>query len=83
MACPSASLTQARDTFRSVISECEPGIKYRSRMMVTGAGPVTLLGKADTDIAFLSLPMLAKGLGSRQEEASCKLSQPADGDRGR
>ncbi len=70
-------LTQARDTFRLVIAEYEPGVSYRTRLMVTGAGPVTLLGKVDTDIAFLSLPMLATGLDTaKKKRLASFLSRP-------
>ena len=70
-------LTQARDTFRSVIAAEEPDVSYRTRMMVTGAGAVTLLGKSDTDIAFLSLPMLATRLDTaKKKRLAAFLSRP-------
>ena len=61
-------LTQAQSAFRTAIA-CRPvGTSYTTRLMVSGAGGITLLGADDTDVAFLSLPMLAKGLDKAKRQ---------------
>lgn len=52
-------LLQARNTFRSTVATMGPETRYRSRLIVTGAGSINTLAADDTDIAFVSLPTLA------------------------
>lgn len=70
-------LLQARDAFRSGMFELPKGVSYRSRLMVSGAGGITLLGADDTDIAFLSLPMLATRLDkAKRQRLAHYVSRP-------